>query len=206
MKKYELLQLMQSGESDILEFKQSLDKTVIESIVAFSNTKGGILLIGIKNDSTLLGVQIGLESIQNYINQIKNSTEPSLIIDIDKVIVDKKEVLFIKVDEFPIKPVSFKGKYYKRVTNSNHQMNLTEISNMHIQSLQLSWDSYPASDIEMNGINKSKLDKFFTKLKETGRFPLTDDVKTDLLKLNLLKDAGIVTNAAKLLFAKEMNF
>lgn len=130
--------IIKDGESSTAEFKKSFDKEAIETIVAFANTKGGYLFIGIKDDGVPFGVSVGNESLQNYINQIKNSTEPALIVDIEPIKLEEKIILVIKVDEFPIKPVSFKGKYFKRVQNSNHQMNLTEISNMHLQSLQLS--------------------------------------------------------------------
>ena len=194
--------IISSGESLTTEFKQSFDKEAIETISAFANTKGGYLFIGIKDDSTISGVSIGNESIQNYINQVKNSTEPSLIVDIETFTLENKTVLAIRVDEFPIKPVSFKGKYFKRVQNSNHQLNLTEISNMHLQSLQLSWDAYEAQDTSLEELDFDKIDRFFTKIKASGKFKLSDDRMQNLLKLNLLKNDK-PTNAAKLLFAKE---
>ena len=104
------LSILSSGESSNTEFKQSFDKEAIETIVAFANTKGGHLFIGIKDDGTPCGVTISNESIQNYINQIKNSTEPSLIVDIEAFTLEGKTILAIKIDEFPIKPVSFKGR------------------------------------------------------------------------------------------------
>jgi len=46
------------------------------------------------------------ESIQNYINQIKQNTKPSIIVDIQQIEIDENNVFYIKVDEFPIKPIS----------------------------------------------------------------------------------------------------
>jgi len=42
--------LIQSGESETLEFKKSTGewKEVIETISAFANTRGGVILTGIK--------------------------------------------------------------------------------------------------------------------------------------------------------------
>ncbi len=194
--------IISSGESLTTEFKQSFDKEAIETVSAFANTKGGYLIIGIKDNGTISGVTIGNESTQNYINQIKNATEPSLIVDIEVLKIDDKTILAIKVDEFPIKPVSFKGKYFKRVQNSNHQLNLTEISNMHLESLQLSWDAYEARDTSLEELDFDKIDRFFAKIKASGKFKLSDDRMQNLLKLNLIKD-NKPTNAAKLLFAKE---
>lgn len=194
--------ILSKGENEKIEFKESFCKKAIETIVAFSNTRGGLLLIGIKDDASVLGVELGEETLQNYVNQVKNSTEPSLIIDIEQIIVENRVVLLININEFPIKPVNFKGKYYKRVANSNHQMNLTEISNMHLQSLQLSWDAYEAVDVSYEHLDIQKIDAFLSKVNESGRFRLRGDRISNLQKLNLLKGNN-PTNAAKLLFGKE---
>jgi len=199
-----LQKLINGGESETTEFKTSFQKEVIETIVAFANTRGGYIFIGLKDDGAITGVTASNETIKDYINQIKNATEPSLIVDIIPEEISKKQILIVQVDEFPVKPVGMKGKYLKRVKNSNHQMNLTEISNMHIQSLQLSWDSYPTVDVSINDLDTVKLAKFFKNVEKIGRYTLTGDLITDLSKLNLLKSDNTVTQAAKLLFAKEM--
>lgn len=48
-----------------------------------------------------------------------------------------------------------------------------------------------------------KIDKFFTKIKESGKFKLSDDRMQNLLKLNLVKENNKPTYACQLLFAKE---
>ena len=39
--------LLNSGESETLEFKEKFDDRTIESAVAFANAKGGMILIGV---------------------------------------------------------------------------------------------------------------------------------------------------------------
>jgi len=136
--------LIQQGESETLEFKQSFGREAIETVCAFANAQGGWLLIGVQDNGVIQGVQLTEEMPQQIINQIKTQTEPGLVVDVEPAIIEGKSVFVIKVGEFPIKPVSFKGRFYKRKANSNHQLNLIEIANMHLQSLQLSWDAYPA--------------------------------------------------------------
>ena len=136
--KNDICEIIKLGENETVEFKQSFDKETIDSVVAFANHKGGQIFIGIKDNGTLLGINYSCETLQKYINQIKVSTEPSLIVDIETILISEKNLMIITVDEFPVKPVNFKGRYFKRVKNSNHQMNLTEISNLYLRSLQLS--------------------------------------------------------------------
>ena len=196
--------LIAQGESATLEFKQSFDKEAIETVCAFANAKGGKVLIGVTDTAQIKGIEVSEETIQNYINQIKTQTEPGLIVDIDAEQVDNKSILVIQVGEFPIKPVSCKGRYYQRKANSNHQLNLTEIANLHLQSLQLSWDAYPANDITWQDLDSTKITEFVNRVNQTGRFKLAGTPEENLTKLQLLKD-NQATQAAKLLFSQEQN-
>jgi len=45
-------------ESETVEFKSSFCKEVIETVVAFSNTHGGKILLGINNKKEIVGVDI----------------------------------------------------------------------------------------------------------------------------------------------------
>ena len=38
-----------AGESQVLEYKAAFDKAAVESLVAFANTKGGSVLVGVKD-------------------------------------------------------------------------------------------------------------------------------------------------------------
>lgn len=74
---------------------------------------------------------------------------------------------------------------------------------MHLQSLQLSWDAYEAYEFSYEDLDVYKIERFLTRLKEKGRYRVTQDPTHDLKKLNLLKENNQPTNAARLLFAKE---
>jgi len=49
MKKENLTEFIEKGESENLEFKVSFDRESIETISAFANAKGGIVLIGVRD-------------------------------------------------------------------------------------------------------------------------------------------------------------
>ena len=46
----QLTTLLQQGESETIEFKESLDNEALESIAAFANAGGGTLLSGRDNE------------------------------------------------------------------------------------------------------------------------------------------------------------
>jgi len=116
--KNKLLHIIKKGESETLEFKLTFSKLVIETIVAFSNTKGGRIILGVNDNQNIIGIAINKESIQNWINEIKQNTEPSLFPDFDKYYIDNKLIITITVNEFPLKPISFRNKYYSRKKNT----------------------------------------------------------------------------------------
>jgi len=68
-------------ESLTAEFKQSFNEDVIETLVAFSNAKGGTVYIGVSDKGKAQGITVGKETIQNWLNQIKGKTSPQIIPD-----------------------------------------------------------------------------------------------------------------------------
>lgn len=52
----ELEQLIASGESGSVEFKESFGKEAIETIAAFANGNGGVLCVGVSDNGAIKGV------------------------------------------------------------------------------------------------------------------------------------------------------
>lgn len=198
-----LQELIASGESISLEFKEKFDDRTLESVVAFANTKGGIILIGISDRGEIKGIQIGKETLQNRANQISQSTEPRVIPEIELHEIDNKNVVAIRIKEYPIKPVSLKGRCYRRVENSNRIMPAQEIAEMHFQSTGMSWDKLPARDATLEDIDLEKVKRYIKKANEAGRRKIEDDEEPlkVLEKLELVKE-GKPTWGAILLFRK----
>ncbi len=131
----QLKHIITQGENEKVEFKLSFSKSVIETLVAFSNAQGGKVLIGVANDGVIKGVSITEESVQKWINEIKQNTNPNLVPEAEIMTVKGKILVVLSVIEYPIKPVSYKDKYYKRVANANHKMSLTEVANEHLRTI-----------------------------------------------------------------------
>jgi ATP-dependent DNA helicase RecG len=193
---------MNLQESQTVELKTSFSDEVIISLVAFANTNGGSVYIGVKDTGEVQGVELGKETIQNWLNEIKVKTQPAIIPTIEELKQDNKVVVRIRVQEFPVKPISFKGRYYKRVNNSNHQLSPMEITDLNLQSLQLSWDAYDKQGKSIADLDVSKMQQFIEKVNESKRFQLSGNWKNDLQKLKLIAKNKI-TNAAWLLFAND---
>jgi len=199
----EIRQMIENGESETVEFKENFDKEAVETAVAFANTKGGVILIGISDKGEIKGVQIGRSTLKNWTNQISQSTEPSIIPDILDNVIDKKHIVVIRIPEFPIKPASVKGRCLRRVENSNRAMTPQEIAQIHLHSTGVSWDKLPVSDASLKDIDLEKVKRYITRANETGRRKIQEDENPSqvLEKLELIKEEK-PTWAAILLFHK----
>jgi ATP-dependent DNA helicase RecG len=91
MNKETILNFIKKGESETVEFKSTLDQAAIETLAAFANTKGGYVFVGVADSGKITGVQLGNETIPQWLNQIKTNTLPTLIPDVATATIDQKK-------------------------------------------------------------------------------------------------------------------
>ena len=125
--KEDIQRLIRDGESNRLEFKSTLrtnletgetdkrmEKAVLKTIVAFLNTDGGNLLIGVDDDGDIIGADIqsyenkdkmGLHLTNLIASKIGNSFLPFITFNL--IDFDDKVVIRVKCDPCPI-PVFYK--------------------------------------------------------------------------------------------------
>jgi ATP-dependent DNA helicase RecG len=189
-------------ESQNVEFKQSFNEDVIETLVAFANTKGGTVIVGVDDSGKpLKGFTVGKESVQNWVNEIKTKTQPSIIPDADVIEIDGREVIEFRIQEYPVKPVATRGKYFKRVKNANHLLSAPDIADAYMLSMQYSWDAYHANNCTYADLDETKIQRFIDKVNSVGRFSLAGTPHDCLEKLRYI-EGDKITHAAVLLFAK----
>ena len=200
------LDLIKTGESETVEFKEKIDERTIESAVAFANTKGGTIFIGISDKNNIKGIKIGKETLNQWTNQISQSTDPRIIPEIEQIKVSGKTVIAVKIKENPIKPISKKGRCLKRVDSSNRAMSAQEVAQMHLHSTGMSWDKYPVKDASLEDIDIDNVNRYIRKARETGRKKVGDDEEPIqvLEKMSLITE-GHPTWAAILLFSRQTN-
>ncbi|MFV1951559.1 MAG: RNA-binding domain-containing protein [Nitrospinota bacterium] len=208
MNERKLKKLLTSGETETVEFKENFDKTTIETVTAFANTKGGGICIGVSDNGKVKGVQVGKETLKNWANQISQSTEPRVIPEIEVSKIAGKSVVIIWIKEFPINPISVKGRYFRRVGNSNHVMTMQEIAQIHFHSVGMSWDKLPARDASMDDIDLERVSGYIKKANNAGRRKIDSDEKPSqvLEKLELLKEGNPTWAAILLLHQHPQRF
>ena len=201
--------LLKEGESETVEFKPSLSQMdkIIESISAFSNTKGGTVIIGVSDKGEVLGVDIGKNTIEGLANQIKQNTDPMAYPSIRVEDMDKKQVVVIEVVEGKQKPVLAFGRAFRRVGKSNQKLGFERIRTLALETSKVYWDERVSEEIILEDIDGERISWFLEEaMKQRGlNIPGDSPVKETLIKLKLLK-SGKLTNAALLLFLKKSIF
>lgn len=180
------------------EFKQSFSDEVIVALVAFANAKGGNVYVGVRDDGSVCGVQLGKETVQKWLNDVKQKTEPSIIPDVEVVDHEGKKIVVLSVQEYPVKPVSIKGRYYVRQTNSNHLMTVFEISNAILRTKNSSWDFYIDNEHTISDLDFAKVQFCIDKMRRRGI--TIDESPSDFLRKKDFLSGNNITFGGYLLF------
>ena len=199
-------EMIRLGESENLEFKESLSlrDEIGKAISAFSNTNGGVILVGVTDVGSVIGVDIGSNTIENEAGYIKRHTDPPIFPFIKVLEADGKNIVAIEVEESSDKPVFFKKYAHKRVGKSNQRMSSSEMRRLaHEDKPKLLWDGKICDDAGLEDIDEEKVRWFLEKARYERRLEVSYDTSVidALERLNLIKNNNL-TNAAILLFGK----
>ncbi len=144
-----ILEQIAKGEGKVVEFKEQLPSSdqLAKTIVAFSNTAGGKILLGVKNNGAICGVEGGFlpDYMDRISNMIHDMVHPLIVPDIYSYAIEEKNIIVIEVYQSPLKPYFLKsvGKShgtYIRVGATNKKADLEYIQELERQRLNLSFD------------------------------------------------------------------
>ena len=97
----ELIEKIYLGEDSTIEFKRELPhrRSLADEIAAFANAKGGVILIGVDDDSEIVGVdRQDLDAIEKTVVEIcRDNIDPLVLIFTEKLQIDDKNLLKIEV-------------------------------------------------------------------------------------------------------------
>ncbi|MBI2913980.1 MAG: ATP-binding protein [Chloroflexi bacterium] len=92
-------EILKGLESQTVEFKTSPaeQSAGIQTMVAFANSQGGKVFFGVKDDGTVVGVDMGKNTLENLSTAIRDHTYPSLPVDsIEEIDFDGKKVVLVE--------------------------------------------------------------------------------------------------------------
>lgn len=190
MRQAELLEIISNGESSKVEFKTDdvHPATLSEEIVAFANFEGGTILIGVDDSGELKGcTRADIEEF--VVNICRNNVRPSMIPIIEKITVDKKNIVAVSIPRGDTAYSTNRGLYYIRVGSTKQVPTQQELLRLFQKRNMLQFDETPVIKASANSIDKEKVDSY---LAELGQSPLNDKddkaLERELINLSILQD------------------
>ena len=207
----DLEDLIRSGESETLEFKRSTGQLgeAMKALCAFLNGRGGTVVFGVSPDGKPVGQDVGKETMNDIAMAVRR-IEPNPKVATERVSIrdSSREVILIRAEpEEGKRPYAYEGRAYERLETmktpmgrDRYQELLIESSSEHRWERQLS-EGYDLADLDPEEIARTVRLGI-----EKGRLPeSTSSDPRDFVKRTSLRLNGDLTNAAVVLFAREMN-
>ncbi|MBI9088826.1 MAG: putative DNA binding domain-containing protein [Desulfobacterium sp.] len=183
--------LLEQQEGKTIEFKRDLSspKPMMKALVAFANTAGGRLIIGVNDDRQILGVDDPLSQEERLCSMIADSIAPRLVPNIEMVTIEDKTLLIAEVFLSSSRPHFLRSEgaetgVYVRLGSTNRQADRELISELRrsvegVAFDEMSMPELSIDDIDTPAIAQSVREKY--PIGETA-FPLVSCVKLSLMR------------------------
>jgi predicted HTH transcriptional regulator len=164
------------NEGKTLEFKLNLasKERILRSLVAFANTAGGTMIIGVVDSSKeIIGVEDPIAAELQAANLIADNIAPRLIPDIQIKRYGERYVLVIEVSRSSNAPHFVKREggrsgIYIRIGSTNRQADDAVIAELRRSLLHQAYDETPLTDIKEEALDKSAIKNDFRDLRSVS--------------------------------------
>ena len=198
-------------ESSRLEFKEMIPASskIVKTVIGFCNSKGGKLVIGVKDDGTIVGIseEEAHQAMEQLDHLIYEASTPPILPLIYQQRIDSKVLLIIEVSSGTNKPYYQKSQglsegTFIRLGRSTCKANADIIEELKWQSRGISYDQLPIYHTTIEDLNIIKIEYFLNHRRNGINSPITEEV---LLSYEIIKREHITnytTIAGMLLFGK----
>lgn len=106
MKYHELLARIEEGEGLTTEFKRRVSTAgkIAREMIAFANTRGGVMLFGIDDDKTVVGVDSEKAELEEITLAAEHLSDPPIEYVVTIFNMDNRDVICIEIPESKRKP------------------------------------------------------------------------------------------------------
>ena len=191
----ELQLLLREGEGLTIELKESFSSKLDKDLVAFANTQGGRIFLGVNDQGKIVGETL-TNDLKAKINSLARNCEPNIIL---KNIEQVNKVVVITIDESDEKPHSCSSGYYRRIDAATQKMKQKELKLLFKKSEKTTpFERLICKNISFDDISLNKVKVFLSeaKIKIDNINP-----KEIMNSLNLSENNRHINNAGVLFFA-----
>ena len=164
-----LWQEIQRGENKTLEFKRELPKgeQLAKTLIAFANTSGGKLVIGVDDQRQIVGIQGDeFELMDQVASMVHSQCFPTLLPNIYLETLHQQTLLVVQVSRGSQLPYYLKSKgrdsgSFVRIGASNRPASLDMIHELERQRLNQSFDEQASWEAELEQLDLTPLHQAF---------------------------------------------
>ena len=186
----ELIEKIILGEDATIEFKREMPhrSSLADEIAAFANTEGGVILIGVDDNSDIVGLELQqLNQVEKTVVEIcEDSIEPSVPIFTEKLRLDDKNILKIEVPRSLFVHKTPNG-YFTRQGSSKREIPTDQLARLlqsRSQARIITFDEQLVPNTHKKTLREPLYQRFITEDASE------DDIEDLLLKRSLLVKEG----------------
>ncbi|MEO8359205.1 MAG: helix-turn-helix domain-containing protein [Vicinamibacteria bacterium] len=173
----DLIELLTQTEGKTLEFKRDLSspEPLLRTIVAFANTSGGVILIGVEGGTRRVrGVSDPLALEERVASRVSDTIRPQIIPDIEIIAYRNTHVVAIAVWPSPARPHNLirEGRergVYVRVGSTNRRADESLVAEMGRFARGEGFDEGPALDFNSDAIDFRVASESFARVRRLAR-------------------------------------
>jgi ATP-dependent DNA helicase RecG len=178
--------ILENGENSFVEFKEVAvsPQTLSEEIVAFLNVRGGYILVGVRDDGSVSGIDPARKKDleETVMNICRTSIVPPIIPLYENVRIRKKWIVKISISEGFEKPYrTVQGKYLIRVGSTKRISSREELLRLFQNAMIYHIDDRPVIGSSREDVDLNKIGRYFNDVYEFSWDEMEPDEQEKLL-------------------------
>jgi ATP-dependent DNA helicase RecG len=199
-----LKELLMLGEGQTIEFKPIYHPDRVgKQICAFLNSGGGCIVCGVKDDTSIVGLDTKHE-LRDIEKELAQAISPSAFFSVERTEIERKDILVIEVPAGKDVPYSYRNDIFIRTGATTKKADIDTIRDMVLrrETEPERWERRFSSAEPGVDLDNGEVNALAQAITKTGRLLLRDaqDLNKVLEDVAVLK-YGRLTNAGDVLFA-----
>lgn len=156
----EIRQLIDQGEGPSVEFKREFTTAIDREMVGLANAGGGVVLVGVADDSTIVGVHDPQQIGDRVMGLCRTNVKPPITPEVSAIRIDGEHVVVISVAEGEQKPYTANDICYVRAGATTRRARPEELRRLSFNAQYTAYERTPVAGAAMDNVNLAKLQDY----------------------------------------------
>lgn len=129
-------------ETRVLEYKETITNTFLKTVSAYANYSGGVIVFGVKDDGSVIGISDPKKSCLDIENKINDSITPQPEYTLE--VNDKDKTITLSIRNGINKPYLYRSKAYKRNDTATIEVDAFEMTRLILEGKSINYEELPS--------------------------------------------------------------